>query len=52
MVEIKLLDLPVVQINERADHPMPTFDGAEGFIGLKNVKCTDQYRLDWCSKAV
>lgn len=43
--EVKMKVL-VVQKNESVGHPIPTLEGAGWFIGVKIIRCNDQYGLD------
>lgn len=52
LVEMKMLNALVEFMEENADKPVPSFDGAGWFMGVKIIKCNDQQSLEWCTEMV
>ena len=51
-VEARLLEKLIDYMDANADKPMPTYDGAGWFNGVKIISCKDQFSLEWCTAAV
>lgn len=51
-VEMKLVQRMVGRLKDAKGQPMPSFDGAGWYRGVKIIKCVDKYSLDWCVETV
>ncbi|XP_053956236.1 uncharacterized protein LOC128861885 [Anastrepha ludens] len=52
VVEMKLLETLLTKLDAEPNAPMPAFDGAEWFSGVKIIKCKDDPMLTWLKEAV
>ncbi|XP_053968925.1 uncharacterized protein LOC128870338 [Anastrepha ludens] len=52
VVEMKLLEAMFTKMDAEPDAPMPAFDGAGWFSGVKIIKCKDDPTLTWLKEAV
>jgi len=52
IVEARLLEKLIEYMDANANKPMPTYDGAGWFNGVKIISCKDQFSLEWCTSAV
>ncbi|XP_037957575.1 uncharacterized protein LOC119687356 [Teleopsis dalmanni] len=51
IVEMKLLDAMFAKMSAEPEAPMPSFDGAGWFNGVKLLKCKDDSTLNWLREA-